>query len=262
MAKIITLANQKGGTGKTTTARNLGSALANAGKRVLMVDFDPQSNLTMSLGIERPDELAMSMHDLFSLIMTKQELPDLKEYILRKDNLDIIPCNINLSATEMNLHGKLVGRERYLSKVLEPLREYYDYMLIDTNPYLGLLTINALTACDEVIIPVSLQLWSATGLTDLIQTIFNVEESINPQITIAGILLTMCDERTRLFRDVKSLLEKYYGDKIKIFETNIPNTIKVGEANYSSSSIFEYDAKSKAAAAYESFAKEILNDEK
>ena len=262
MAKIMTLANQKGGTGKTTTARNLGSALANAGKRVLMVDFDPQSNLTMSFGIEHPDELAMSMHDLFSLIMTKQELPDLNGYILRKNNLDIIPCNINLSATEMNLHGKLVGRERYLSKVLEPLREYYDYILIDTNPYLGLLTINALTACDEVIIPVSLQLWSATGLTDLIQTIFNVEESINPQITIAGILLTMCDERTRLFRDVKSLLEKYYGDKIKIFETNIPNTIKVGEANYSSSSIFEYDAKSKAAVAYETFAKEILNYEK
>ena len=262
MAKIITIANQKGGTGKTTTARNLGSALANAGKRVLMVDFDPQSNLTMSLGIERPDELAISMHDLFSLIMAKQELPDSNEYILRKDKLDIIPCNINLSATEMNLHGKLVGRERYLSKVLEPLRKSYDYILIDTNPYLGLLTINALTACDEVIIPVSLQLWSATGLTDLIQTIFSVEESINPQITIAGILLTMCDERTRLFRDVRALLEKYYGDKIKIFDTHIPSTIKIGEANYSSRSIFDYDSKSKAAVAYEAFAEEVLSDGK
>lgn len=258
--RIIAIANQKGGTGKTTTARNLGSALADAGKRVLMIDFDPQSNLTMSFGVENPDELSMSMHDILWLMMDGKDLSDKDEYILHKGNLDLIPCNINLSATEMNLHGKLVGREYYLSRLLEPLREYYDYIVADTNPYLGLLTINALTACNEVIIPASPQLWSATGLTDLIQTIFNVRDSANPRINIAGILLTMCDERTRLFRDAKALLEKYYDGKIKIFKTLIPSTVKVGEANYSSRSIFEYDGSSKAALAYKAFAEEVLSD--
>ena len=256
MSRIITIANQKGGTGKTTTACNLGNALANTGEKVLLVDFDPQSNLSMSFGIERPDELAMSMHNLLHLIISNGSLPDKSEYIVHGDKLDIIQCNINLAVTEINIRDE-IGGENTLKELLEPLRQDYSYIIIDTNPYLGLLTINALAACDEVVIPVSPQLWSATGLTDLLQTILKVKRKINPRIEIAGILLTICDERTRLFRDAKNLLDEHYGDKIKIFKANIPNTVKVGEANYVSQSIFAYDPNSKAATAYKEFAEEV-----
>jgi chromosome partitioning protein len=178
---------------------------------------------------------------------------------LRGDKLDIIPSNINLSVSEINLRDEM-GGERTLSELLEPLRQEYQYIIIDTNPYLGLLTINALAACDEVIIPVSPQLWSATGLTDLLQTIFKVKRKINPKISVAGILLTICDERTRLFRDAKNLLDESYRDRIKIFSTHIPNTVRIGEANYTSRSIFDYDANSKAAHAYKAFAREVSGD--
>jgi chromosome partitioning protein len=257
--KIITIANQKGGTGKTTSACNLGNALAEMGERVLLVDFDPQSNLSMSFGIERPDELAVSMHSILTLVMGGDLLPQKTEYIISGERLDIIPSNINLSVTEINLRDEM-GGERTLAELLDPLRSEYSYIIIDTNPYLGMLTINALAACDEVIIPVSPQLWSATGLTDLLQTIFKVKRKINPRIAISGILLTICDERTRLYREAKNLLDEHYGDKIRIFNTHIPNTVKVGEANYASRSIIDFDANSKAAIAYTAFAKEVSGD--
>lgn len=255
--KIVAVANQKGGTGKTTTACNLGNALAMRGKRVLLVDFDPQANLTMSFGIESPDELAMPMHDILSLVMDGAELPEKNGFILHGDRLDIIPCNINLSVTEINLRDEM-GGEHTLSDLLEPLRSDYEYIIIDTNPYLGLLTINALAACDSVIIPVSPQLWSATGLTDLMQTVFKVKRKINPRIEVDGILLTMCDERTRLYREAKSLLDDFCSEKIRIYDAHIPSTVKVGEANYSSVSIMEYAASSKAALAYDAFAGEVI----
>jgi len=254
--KILAIANQKGGTAKTTTTNNLGNALADAGYRVLLVDFDPQSNLSMSFGVEHPDELAISMHDVMSLVMDGKGLPEKSEYILSGEKLDIIPCNINLTVAEINLRNEL-GGEHTLKELLDPLRNDYEYIIIDTNPYLGMLTINALAACDEVIIPVSPQLWSATGLTDLIQTIFKVKRKINPQINIAGILLTICDERTILFRKAKNLLNEHYGDKVRIYETHIPTTVKIGEANYYSNSIMDYDASNKAAHAYRAFAKEV-----
>ena len=254
--KIFSIANQKGGTGKSSAAINLGKALAISGHNVLCADMDPQANLSMGLGIERPDELTMTMHEVLARIADSGELPTKSEYIMRSGNLDVIPSNINLSVTEINLRNEL-GGERILSELMEPLRADYDYIVLDTSPSIGMLTINALAACDSVIIPVSPQLWSATGLTDLLQTIFKIKRKINPRIEIEGILLTMCDERTRLFRDAKALLEGFCGDRIKLFETRIPSTVKVGEANYSSVSIMEFDAKSKAAIAYTEFAKEV-----
>ena len=157
----------------------MGNALAYAGKKVLLADLDPQANLSMSFGIERPDELPISMHNVLSLVMEGSDLLNYTEYILRGKKLDIIPSNIDLAVTEINLRNEL-GGEKTLSELLEPLRSDYDYIIVDTNPYLGLLTINALTACDSVIIPVSPQLWSATGLTDLIQTILKVKRKISP----------------------------------------------------------------------------------
>lgn len=261
--KIICIANQKGGTSKTTTTWNLGYALAKEGKSVLLVDADPQANLSMAFGIERPDELEISMSDVLAAVMAGKELPDMSRYIRKSDRsgitLDIIPSNQNLSVTEINLRDEM-GGEHTLSELLNSLREQYDFIIIDTNPYLGLLTINALAACDEVIITVSPQLWSATGLTDLLQTIFKVKRKINTKINIGGILLTICDERTRLYKDAKALIDESYGGKIKIFNTNIPSTVKVGEANYSSLSVMEHDPNGRASAAYKNFAMEVLNN--
>jgi len=194
--------------------------------------------------------------NLLTMVMDGEPLPDKAEYILHGSKVDIIPCNINLSVTEINLRNEL-GGEHTLSELLEPLRSNYHFIIADTNPYLGLLTINALAACDEVIIPVSPQLWSATGLTDLIQTISKVKRKINPRIEIAGILLTICDGRTILFREAKALLDEFFGDKIRMFKSHIPSTVKVGEANYASSSILEYSTDSKAALAYRNFALEV-----
>ena len=263
--KITAIANQKGGTGKTTTTWNLGYALAKEGKRVLLCDFDPQSNLSMGFGIESPDKLPLSMHDILGMIIEGEALPEAAEYIYKGNKpgmtLDIIPCNINLAATEINLRDEM-GGELTLRELLNPLRSEYDQILIDTNPYLGQLTINALAACDDVIIPASPQLWSATGLTDLLQTIAKVKRKINPGIAIGGILLTICDERTRLFKEAKALLDENYGESIRIFNTHIPNTVKVGEANYVSLSVVEHDPGSRAAIAYTNFAKEVINNGK
>jgi len=257
--RIFAIANQKGGTGKSTTACNLGNALAADGYRVLCVDLDPQANLSMNFGIESPDNLTFTMHEILPLIMDGVELPKKSEYIHRGEKLDVIPSNINLSVLEINLRNE-PGGAHVLSELLEPLRSDYEYIVLDTSPSIGMLTINALAACDSVIIPVSPQLWSATGLTDLIQTIFKIKRKINPGIEIEGILLTMCDERTRLFRDAKALLDDFSEGKIKIFDTRIPSTVKVGEANYGGVSIIDFDAKSKAALAYMEFAKEVVNN--
>ena len=261
--KILCVANQKGGTGKTTTAWNLGYAIAKMGLSVLLVDFDPQANLTMRFGIENPHELETAMSEVLEIIMKGKETPDMNQYIHKGEKpgitLDLIPANQTLTITEVNLRNEMSG-EHTLSELLNPLREHYDFIIIDSNPFLGLLTINALTACNEVIIPVSPQYWSATGLTDLIDTINKIKRKLNPKIKIGGILLTICDERTTLYKNTRKLVETNYGGTAKIFKTAIPSTTKVGEANYYSLSVMEHDPSGKASMAYMNIAKEVLEN--
>lgn len=257
-AKIIAVANHKGGTGKTTTVCNLGTALASEGKKVLLVDNDPQSNLTTAFGMDIPKEI-LTLDKTLTLLMDDQETLSKDEYILHGEYLDIIPASLNLSTTEINLRDEL-GGEYTLSSLLNPLREDYDYILIDTNPSLGMLTINALAACDSVIIPVSPQLWSATGLTALLDIILKIKKKLNPRITVSGILITMTAEHTILYREAMNLLNEYFSGQIGIFESRIPQSVGVGRANFYSQSVMAFDAKNKAASAYTALAKEVIEN--
>jgi chromosome partitioning protein len=259
-AKIIAVANHKGGTGKTTTTHNLGLALAAEGKKVLMTDNDPQSNLTTAFGRDIPED-AITLDKILALLTDGQELPPGDRYILRGNGLDLIPSRLSLSATEINLRNE-PGGEYTLSSLLETLREEYEYILIDTNPSLGMLTVNALAACDGVIIPVSPQLWSATGLTALLDIILKVKRKINPRIAVSGILITMTAEYTRLYREAMELVDEYFGGRIGIFDAKIPQSVNVGRANFYSRGIAEFDAKNKAAAAYAALAKEVIENDR
>jgi len=257
-AKIIAIANHKGGTGKTTTTYNLGTALAAEGKKVLLVDNDPQSNLTTAFGMDIPEGV-ITLDKTLTLLMDDKELPPRDGYILRGSKFDLIPSDLNLSTTEINLRDEL-GGERTLSTLLEPLRGQYQYILVDTNPSLGMLTINALAACDSVIIPVSPQLWSATGLSSLLDIILKVRKKINPRITVSGILITMTAEHTLLYREAMDLLGEYFDGKIGVFGSRIPQSVGVGRANFYSQSIIDFDNKNKAAVAYAALAKEVIGN--
>ena len=253
--KILAIANQKGGVGKTTTAVNLAYSLSATGKRVLLVDFDPQSNLTMCFGIEKPDEIKTTIYHLMTAVIEEKELPDRSEYILSFGSLDLIPCSIELSAVEVNLVN-VMSREITLKSVLEGLKPYYEYIVIDCMPSLGMLTINALVACDSVLIPATPQYLSAKGLELLMKTIIKVKKRINPAIEIDGILITMFTERTKLSKEILNLINEAYGKHVKVFESKIPVSVKVGEATLNYKSIVEYDPNGKVAIAYKNFARE------
>lgn len=256
--KIISISNQKGGVGKTTTALNLAYALGEDGKnKVLLIDLDPQSNLTMCFGIDRPEELETTIYDLMMCVIDEKKLPDKNRYILSFNNLDLIPCSIELSAVEMSLVN-VMSREVILKMLLENFKEDYDYIIIDCMPALGMLTVNALAACDSVVIPATAQYLSAKGLELLLHTIAKVQRRINPQIKIDGILLTMINDRTKLTKEILHLMNEAYSEHVKIFDTRIPISVKVGEANFRYKSIVEYEPKSKVAIAYKQFGKEYL----
>lgn len=258
-ATVIAVVNQKGGTGKTTTCENLGIGLANEGKKVLLVDTDPQGSLTIALGNPRPDDLPVTLTDLMAKIM--QDQPPLpKEGILsHEEGVDLVPANITLSGLEVSLVNAM-SRETILKQYLETVKGQYDYILLDCMPSLGMLTINALAASDQVLIPVQANYLSAKGLEQLLQTVNKVKRQINPKLRIEGILLTMVDSRTNYAKEISTLIRNTYGSKLKVYDADIPRSVRAAEISAEGVSIFKHDPGGKVAEAYRSLTKEVLQN--
>jgi len=248
LGQVIAFANQKGGVAKTTTTLNLAVAFKENGFEVLAVDLDPQGNLTMSQGMD-PDQVERSMYDVLVHSMPVEE-------IIHRAEVDVAVSSIDLAGAEMAL-SSMIGRERALQKALLPVRNRYDYILIDTPPSLGLLTINALTASDGVIVPVQCEYLSLRGLVQLENTLSMIRENLNPVVEIKGILPTMYDSRTVHSREAVEMLKENFGDLV--FETRIKKTVRYAEAPVEGSSVLKYDSSGPAANAYRDLAKEVLN---
>ena len=259
--KVITIANQKGGVGKTTTTVNLGIGLANEGKRVLLIDCDPQGDLTTSLGWTKADELQTTLATKMLGIMKNEKLSPEDGILHHKEHVDLLPSNIELESVEVGLISVL-EREYVLDTYLKSVKNNYDYILIDCRPSLGMLTINALTAADSVIIPVQAQYLPLKGMTQLVETINKMKVRINPHLKIEGVLLTLVDERTNLSKVTEDTLRNTYGSKLKIFKTTIPRGVKSAEGSTKGESVFTYDKSSKPAIAYKNFTKEVLDNER
>ena len=261
--KVIAVANQKGGVGKTTTAVNLGVALGKLGKRVLLIDADPQGSLTRSCRILDPDGLETTLSELMAFEMTGEE----KDFVLKTDairsfeNVDLIPSNISLSGTETALFN-CMSRESVLKRTIEPLRRQYDMILIDCMPSLGMMTINSLVAADSVIIPCEPSYLSVKGLDLLLHSIARVKRQINPSLEIDGVLLTMVDSRTNNARDVSAALREAMGININVFNIEIPRSVRATECPNVGESIFTHDPKGKVAEAYAILAKEVISLER
>lgn len=259
-AKVIAVCNQKGGVGKTTTALNMGAGLVREGKKVLLVDCDPQGDLTTALGYTRPDELSGTL----SYLMSKEINDGLGRDDLiactlpHAEGMDVIPSNIELAAMELTLFN-VMSRETILKGVVDSYRPSYDYIIIDCMPSLGILTVNAMTAADSILIPVQAQPLSAKGMTQLLQTIARVKKHTNPQLDIEGVLITLADHRTNLSRETAQAIRQAYGSRIRIFPTDIPVAVRAAETTAKGKSIFAYDNRSPVAAAYTNLAKEISN---
>jgi len=257
MCKVIAIANQKGGVGKTTSAVNLAAGLAEQGKNVLLVDLDPQASLTLSMGCREPDRLEHSVTEVISGIVNDEELSEDFGIIHVKDRLDLLPSNINLSAAEVSLVN-VMSRELVLRIYMEQIRSRYDYILIDCMPSLGILTVNALACADSVLIPVQAAYLPVKGLQQLIKTIYTVKRRLNNNLQIEGILFTMVDRRTIYAREIVDEVNEVYGKSIPIFQIEIPMSVRASETSQLAKTIYDYDPKGKAADAYSKLTKEVL----
>lgn len=260
MCRIIAIANQKGGVGKTTTASNLGIGLARHGKKVLLIDADAQGSLTSSLGIREPDKLDTTLANILGWIVTDERVEGEDGIIKHEEGIDLMPGNIELSGLEVSLVNAM-SREMVMRSYVEGIKKKYDYILIDCMPSLGMLTINALACADSILIPVQAAYLPVKGLEQLIKTIAKVRRMINPGLKIEGILLTMVDQRTNYAKDIITLLRETYGNRIKIFESSIPNSVRAAEISAEGVSIYRHDPKGKVASAYLALTEEVLRSE-
>mgnify|MGYP003408412661 CR=1 FL=1 len=259
MCKVISVSNQKGGVGKTVTCVNLGIGLAREGKRVLLIDADPQGSLTISLGCQEPDKLEYSLATVMMKIINDEEFDATAGIIHHKEGVDILPGNIELSGLEISLIG-VISRETILREYVESIRDQYDYIIIDCMPSLGMLTINALACADSVLIPVQAAYLPVKGLQQLIKTIGRVKRQLNPKLQFEGILLTMVDNRTNYAKDICQQVYDAYSSSVNVFAVEIPMSVRAAEISAEGSSIYVYDPKGKAAFAYTSLIKEVIDN--
>ena len=257
MAIVIAAANQKGGCSKTSVVANLGIGLALKGKKVCLIDADPQGSLTASLGYQEPDEIRYTLANIMMNIINEEEY-DPKEGILHhEEGVDLVPANIELSGLEVSL-SNVMSREMILKEYVEQIRDEYDYILIDCMPSLGVMTINALVAADLVLIPVQAAYLPVKGLQQLIKTISVVKKRLNKKLSIEGILITMVDYRTNYAKDVTEMLKDNYGETVGVLENYIPFSVKVAEASSEGCSIYKYAPKCKAAESFRRLTEEVL----
>ncbi|MBE6156382.1 MAG: ParA family protein [Firmicutes bacterium] len=257
--KVIAISNQKGGVGKTTTTFNLGVALASNGKQVLLVDADPQGDLTTYMGWHNNDEIPITIATLMLSNINEVNINNYDAILHHSEGVDLIPANIELSALEIVL-PTTKDRECVLKNSLNNFKNNYDYILIDCMPSLGMITVNALASADEVIIPVQSHFLATKGMGNLLNTVLKVRKQINPNLSVGGILLTLVDERTNLAKNIRSELKETYGAVFKLFDTQIPRAIKAAESTSQGESIFMFDKNSKVSIAYADFAKEVIEN--
>ena len=256
--KVISVSNQKGGTAKTVSCVNLGIGLAKEGCKVLLIDADPQGSMTISLGYPEPDEMDYTLANLMMNVVNDEALVLDKVVLHHPEGVDLIPANIELSAIEVSLVN-VMSRELILKQLIEQIKDNYDYIIIDCMPSLGMMTINALACADSVLIPVQAAYLPVKGLQQLIRTIGRVKRQLNPRLAIEGILLTMVDKRTNYAKDITTMVYDTYSSGIKVFKAEIPISVRVAEVRVEGSSIYTYDPKGKAAAAYTALTREVMS---
>lgn len=260
MSKVISISNQKGGVGKTTTAVNLGIGLAKEGKKVLLIDADPQGSLTASLGFGQPDEIDVTLATIMTKIMNEESFDTVDGILHHEEGVDVLPGNISLSVMEMTM-ANVMSREVIMKEYVDVQRENYDYIIIDCMPSLGTMTINALVASDIVLIPVQAAYLPVLGLQQLIKTIRMVKKRLNKTLQIGGILLTMVDKRTNYARDIIEMVKTTYEGILPVYDCMIPTSVKAAESSAEGISIYSHANNCKVSSAYKELTMEVLNDE-
>ena len=256
MCKVIAIANQKGGVGKTTTTVNLGIGLARKGKRVVLIDADPQGSMTVSLGIDEPDKIEYSLANVLMDVVNEEEIDYAKIILKHEENIDFIPANIELAGLEVSMVN-VMSRELVMKRFISNIKENYDYILIDCMPSLGMITINALVCANSVLIPVQASYLPVKGLQQLIKTISRVRRQINPELKIEGMVMTMVDMRSNYTKDILEALESTYGETIGIFDSRIPMSVRAAETSAEGKSIYIHDPRGKVAKSYEELTEEM-----